>query len=207
MPYSHAEILARLAAQEDMAPGPAFTHYEIEAALNVWEHVLDTVHACAGTEPRGEECRAEPWNANLLASLEGNGYAEVRYWARGLGTFVAAAYDHLPEEVREMGSYDWEIVPVILRQIDFAKLPGWDNLPEIEAVAAEAAKRLRMNDWASQVNSRLVNRFGISLHDAGLSAEEINAHAESALASGQDPAEWVNWFMVKYDLTPKSSGW
>lgn len=54
--------------------------------------------------------------------------------------------------------------------------------------------------YLNAVDAELTRIYGITVMDAGIEFDEI-AGAQEA---GETPAEYVQWFGEKYDLTPKT---
>lgn len=113
------EILAVLKLTGDVEPTPAvnpnrtdavqFTHLEVEAALCVWEHLLE---CCNPLSPRFDD--------NINTVWGHLGAFEFRHASMELGRYCLKVYDLIPEDVRAGHAYDWDIIPAILGTIDWA---------------------------------------------------------------------------------------
>ncbi len=53
-------------------------------------------------------------------------------------------------------------------------------------------------EWHRRADLDLKDRYGINFIDAGLDDQELRTHA----AHFPKPAEFMEWFATKYDLTP-----
>ena len=109
-------------------PPVTYSYLEAEAMLCAWEALLDQHH-------RAVESRAvrEAWKAC--------GAVQMRHHAMALGPFIVAVYDAIPTDVRDAGhSYDWEIVPASLDQVEWDEYrPGHYTLPDIKKATAAVA--------------------------------------------------------------------
>lgn len=64
---------------------------------------------------------------------------------------------------------------------------------------------MHVQEFEQLVTEEMVRLFGISWEDAGGGHEPL----EQAIAAGESPAEFVEWYGEKYDLISRSEweGW
>lgn len=82
----------------------SLTICEVEAALCMWEHILDNTE-------------------HYKPQMEGVGYTALRHCSMQAGLIAHEVYELLQTQGHEYcTSYDWEFVPGIAQMIDWAKL-------------------------------------------------------------------------------------
>lgn len=184
----------------------SFTYIQVEAALCAWEWMLDnTKHEIFG---------------NMFEDL---GYSAMRMVSVQAGNIAAQVHDHMQAQGYEFTSaYDWEFVPDVLVRLDWNALTednqysGAPYQPDIHAifvamVAADKAHqtnpRLRdfqklaakPDEWIATARAEAERQWGFG--------DLVSDHPErvtSAIANGENPAEFVKWLGEKFDLTPRS---
>lgn len=109
------------------SPAPVYSSLEVEAALCLYEAMLDA--RLEGTSPA------------IVAAFENSGSATMRSHAVNLAGYALAVYDLIPEADRECRSYDFEIIPAILKTVRWTHV-GY-ILPEVADGARDAASDLR----------------------------------------------------------------
>jgi hypothetical protein len=102
--------------------GPTYSALEAEAALCIWEDMLD----------RRDTFYKEAFTPN--------GSVTMRHLSLELAPFVLRVYDRIADEVCGMWSYDWEVIPAILNTITFA---ASHTLPDETEAAAKALASLK----------------------------------------------------------------
>lgn len=110
------------------APGspeaaPTYTALQAEAALCLWEAMIDA--RMTSTLPA------------LDSAWEAAGAATMRHHALALAPFALAVYDALPAEARECVAYDYEIIPAVLAVVRWSGA-GY-ALPPVEDAARDVA--------------------------------------------------------------------
>lgn len=86
-----------------------FTQSNMEAALCVWEYLLDCRNNYA------EDC------PELMAYWIDNDAWEMRHWAIKLAPWVDEVWSTFTEDDRDMLLFDWEWVPLIMSFVDWTK--------------------------------------------------------------------------------------
>lgn len=169
------------------------SYLPFEAALCIWEHIIDTVRPLA-TNPSDEERRSNPFGYLLQDEVEGNGHMEMRYRSYQTAPFVLDVYDKMCE-MHPDGSdgfqagraYDWEIVPDIVetlwdRNTDIFHFPpsykdDIEYQTKVINLAKEVLDRYEMADFGSNV-WRIINMRSKTLairckENMGANCEEI----------------------------------
>ena len=159
-----------------------YTHLEMEAALCVWEHLCDiTVNT---TEPD------EEW----FDYRQGIGSVELRHESITIGKWVLKVYDLLPEWYRDIGAYDWEIVPTIVGHLT----PGEEHPDPQETARSILTSDAARKHYLQQANWFLNRDCSITFtSDAGLTEEEFFQYWFDPMVA---PEEQAKRFAVKYDL-------
>ena len=97
--------------------GPkAYTALEMEAALCAWEFLMDNDvrSGCIGEIPD----TATPFQKFISECMDGWGYAQMRYAARMLGTYIPRVYDAYEKAYGDYDdAYDWEFVPAVIKAL------------------------------------------------------------------------------------------
>lgn len=55
-------------------------------------------------------------------------------------------------------------------------------------------------DWQTAVNTRMFDVYAITIDDSGIDDEYLMTHWRMK----QSPYEFIEWYGIKYDLTPRS---
>lgn len=133
-------FVQRLFPRARSIPMYSFSYDEMEAALCVWEHLLECCDA--------HSAHYDSAINDIYGKL---GAAEFRTTAIGLGRYCQTVYDLIPEEVREGWAYDWDVIPAILCTID------WKNGHTAQLPPGQAAKivtrQLRAHDEPQRKNT------------------------------------------------------
>lgn len=107
------------------APAPTYSALQAEAALCIWEAMLDA--------------RLESSSPAITAAFEAGGTVTMRHHALALSTFALAVHDALPDDVREAPlAYDYEIIPAILNAVQWTGA-GYVLPPVADAAQTVAA--------------------------------------------------------------------
>lgn len=117
-----------------VTPPRTFTALEAEAALCLWEAMLDA--------------RLESSLPDLSNAFDSAGSYTMRQHALGLAPFVLAVHAALPDNVREGAvPYDFGVVPAVLAVIHWSGA-GY-VLPSVPHAAEKVANALRAEGWVS----------------------------------------------------------
>ena len=161
-----------------------FTYLEMEAALCVWEELL--------------ERQGKPGNEDITQLFEGVGSSAVRASAHVIGAVVLAVHNRMTDEGYEfVGAYDWEFVPAVLQQLPIPemvlayqygqKLPATDIGAIWAAVRAELESDLsKMPTWTERARAAAQRLW----HYPDLVSDHPDLAAE-AEAKGEDPVKFV----------------
>lgn len=157
-----------------------FSYLEIEAALCVWEHInevtLDTHPDTIWKEYR-----------------EKFGSAQLRYESVAIGQWVLKVYDLMPEWWREMGSYDWELVPAIVGEYDPNQLFPDPQLTATKLMTNEYSKK----EYARSAEFALKHHYGLDFEGAGITTDDF---LERWFDPTVDPTQAAHNYATKYDL-------
>jgi hypothetical protein len=63
-----------------------------------------------------------------------------------------------------------------------------------------AWKEISFSEWRKAVDERMLDIYVITIDDSGVDDEYLMSHWQMK----QSPYEFVEWFGMKYDLTPRS---
>lgn len=102
-----------------------YTALHVEAALCIWEHMLDTRES----------------DPPLDTAWTNTGTATMRDTARSLGPWVCDVYDLIPPDVTDLHAYDWEVVPAIMRTGRWWPAGGFSH-PDADVAADLVAAEL-----------------------------------------------------------------
>lgn len=113
-----------------MTAAPQWSHLAMEAALCVWESLLER-HARFPTQ-----------NPELSAFWDAHGTVHVRSLCPPIGAWAAHAYEFLEPDSLDMSPYDWEIVPAFVELVEWDTARAKPKLMAPHAAAALVAKKL-----------------------------------------------------------------
>lgn len=161
-----------------MTSTTTYTTGDVEAALCVWEWVLDrTLITTEDSHPALNEYR------------ETYGTAQLRSDCVDIGVWVDKVYNLLDEDTKDRHCFDWDVVPEIMEHVTFGA-----PLPEPETIAPLVAKQLLRNIWMALVNQYA--REAYCWQDALDDKDRANASFER----GETPVEFVTALAEKFDL-------
>lgn len=63
-------------------------------------------------------------------------------------------------------------------------------------------RRSELDAAVSDFAEAMQSRYGMTIEDFGVGEDEIRQHLADALSQGETPADVVEWYGRKYDLTP-----
>lgn len=167
-------------------PAPAadaYTALEVEAALCVWEEMLD----------RARQRDGQPWAAPMIALWDDVGVYQMRAVARALGRALEPVWHTVPEAERDGYSYDWGFIPDALATIDWQAVRKWCFAPDSDAFPLDAAAVLaavrKVRAFASWWD-RASNAAGRLWGYSELLRDDPDG-ARRAFDKGDDPAAYI----------------
>lgn len=111
-----------------------FTFLEMEAALCVWEWIIE----------QGLDTTGNAFARSVVAWREAVGIVEARHASYEIGRYCLAVYEKGKElagpEAWGAIPYDWEVIPAICQTIDFDETGGWGGA-DVELAACSALER------------------------------------------------------------------
>lgn len=113
-----------------MTAGPQWSHLAMEAALCVWEDLLE------------RRDRFPQQNPDLVALWEKYGTVHIRALCPTIGSWIAEAFDLIERDSLDSSPYDWEIVPAFVGLVDWAPAQEKPRLMAPKAAATMVANRL-----------------------------------------------------------------
>ena len=136
--------------------GPkAYTALEMEAALCAWEFLMDNDvrSGCIGEIPD----TATPFQKFISECMDGWGYAQMRYAARMLGTYIPRVYDAYEKAYGDYDdAYDWEFVPAVIKALPLEEVfeagaykreYAWPRPSDVVEVMREAWAEDKLPTW------------------------------------------------------------
>lgn len=128
-----AEAKRRIAELSDPKRG-SFSFLEMEAALCVWEWIIE----------QGLDTTGNAFARSVVAWREAVGTVEARHASYEIGRYCLAVYEKGKElagpEAWGAIPYDWEVIPAICQTIDFDETGGWGGA-DVELAACSALER------------------------------------------------------------------
>jgi len=113
-----------------------YSNLELEAALAVWEFIVERVGFGNGAQPG-----TSSWDVDLVEYKEGVGTVELRTQVAPIAAWCLRVYEAMTPDETGGVAYDWEVIPAIVRHVRFGNhkpcLP--DILLTAQAVAEELA--------------------------------------------------------------------
>ncbi len=113
-----------------MTAGPQWSHLAMEAALCVWEDLLERYD------------RFPTQNPGIVAQWKKNGTVHMRSLCPAIGSWIAEAFELFERDSLDGSAYDWEIVPAFVNLIDWEAQPNKPKLMAPLAAAKLVAERL-----------------------------------------------------------------
>lgn len=172
---------------------PAYTDLEVEAALCVWEELLERM----GVE-----------DSPFDVMRKNAGTPHMRQQAMRLGQFVLTVHDNVMDakpSLLEAIAYDFEFVPLVLDQCPLDMRNSYIGTPPLGEAVDAVMKRLDADQfewWIKDVNNLSKANYSIAMTgDAGVDREDL----ERAYRSGTPSRDYVEAFARKHDLQATSS--
>lgn len=161
-----------------MARSLTYTPLEVEAALCVWEWMID---------------RADK---ELKDFFEGHGWGCMRLLATDLGRWCQQVYLKAEETFEFDVCFDWELVPSMMQMIDFDVAiesqysTGPEVFPDVDESAAKLIAAYRPGQWRYHAASHARLKYAVDLSDLGIDEPILD----------EDPTACVNRLAEKYGL-------
>ncbi len=206
------EEISVLAGESRPKKDPTFTSLQMEAALCVWEWMLENRHDLSKEDVSK---RLQSSNAHDIISLnvtwDDNGSPAMRELARHAGDIVLAVHDRMTAEHFDWEApYDWEFLPAVLRHIDWDNLNSRhnysgkeDDVHDIEAIWEHIKSHEADNLSEFDPKQRWISEALAYAHRKYSCRDIVEGHPEMADQSyldGESPRQYVDDFARKYDV-------
>lgn len=177
----------------ELTQAKQYSHLEMEAALCVWECLIEWTLGDAAEH-----------HSDWVELREGIGSVELRHQSMALGKWCLKIYDictaHYPDFF-EGSAYDWEVIPMILAYAcdsDGYHVIYEHALPDPNKVASLVAYEHLLDDYKVGCQLESSKQWGYP----EFYLDHLD-HVERAFASNEKPADFIKWLGEKYDLIPR----
>jgi hypothetical protein len=190
-------------------PTGLLTEDDAVDAMCVWEEIdsltipdVDTL-----TAPDGE---AQDVRSNWVQYRDLLGSPELRRQSIALGRYAREIAEAIPEEAMEARSFDYAVVPEVLRNVTFKEGPGaWVGekglllvLPPVAELAQKIGDDFMLDNFISEADRLLKERYAMTFtDDAGMDKDDMRNEFWNADPSDRMTVEEaVDWYGQKHDL-------